>query len=126
MIHSLFGINDNIGWGLHSINAKKNPQEYDTLCYFLGPMGPIFSLCYKLLPDCYLKYNFPVSYLPVSFIISRDFKIIFILYFIFSFSQAKIRLMLEEGIIPPFYLDKIKDDHNSRSLTELAMSILFF
>ncbi|XP_051170691.1 sphingomyelin phosphodiesterase 4 [Leptopilina boulardi] len=99
LIHSLFGINDNIGWGLHSINAKKNPQEYDTLCYFLGPMGPIFSLCYKLLPDCYLKYNFPVSYLP-----------------------AKIRLMLEEGIIPPFYLDKIKDDHNSRSLTELAMN----
>lgn len=99
LIHSLFGINDNVGWGLHSINAKKNPQEYDTLCYFLGPMGPIFSLCYKLLPDCYLKYNFPVSYLP-----------------------AKIRLMLEEGIIPPFYLDKIKDDHNSRLLSELTMN----
>lgn len=99
LINSLFGINDNVGWGLHSINAKKNPQEYDALCYFLGPMGPIFSLCYKLLPDCYLKYNFPVSYLP-----------------------AKIRSMLEEGIIPPFYSDKIKDDHNSRLLSELAMN----
>lgn len=65
LIESLFGIVDNVGWGLHSITMKKNPQEYEVLCHFLGPMGPIFSLCYKLLPDCYLKYNFPVSYLPV-------------------------------------------------------------
>lgn len=65
LIDSLFGIVDNIGWGLHIITYKKNPQEYEALCNFLGPQGPMFSLCYKLLPDCYLKYNFPVSYLPV-------------------------------------------------------------
>ena len=66
LIDSLFGITDNIGWGLHTISLKKYPQEYEVLCNFLSPQGPIFSLCYKLLPDCYLKYNFPVSYLPVS------------------------------------------------------------
>lgn len=66
LIDSLFGITDNVGWGLHSICLKRYPQEYEVLCNFLSPQGPLFSICYKLLPDCYLKYNFPVSYLPVS------------------------------------------------------------
>ncbi|XP_012349090.1 sphingomyelin phosphodiesterase 4 isoform X1 [Apis florea] len=99
LIDSLFGITDNIGWGLHSITFKKNAQEYETLCNFLNPQGPVFSLCYKLLPDCYLKYNFPVSFLP-----------------------AKIRLMLEEGVIPPFYLDKIRDDQSTRCVSALNMN----
>lgn len=99
LIDSLFGITDNMGWGLHSITYKKHPQEYETLCNFLNPQGPVFSLCYKLLPDCYLKYNFPVSYLPV-----------------------KIRMMLEEGVIPPFYLDKIRDDQGTRAVSALTMN----
>ncbi|XP_053988733.1 sphingomyelin phosphodiesterase 4 [Hylaeus anthracinus] len=99
LIDSLFGTTDNIGWGLHSITFKKNPQEYEMLCNFLNPQGPVFSLCYKLLPDCYLKYNFPVSYLPV-----------------------KIRSMLEEGVIPPFYLDKIRDDQGTRAVSVLNMN----
>ncbi|XP_076653758.1 sphingomyelin phosphodiesterase 4 [Halictus rubicundus] len=99
LVDSLFGTIDNIGWGLHSITFKKNPQEYKTLCDFLNPQGPVFSLCYKLLPDCYLKYNFLVSYLPV-----------------------KIRSMLEEGVIPPFYLDKIRDDQGTRVVSALNMN----
>ncbi|KAK2581186.1 hypothetical protein KPH14_007988 [Odynerus spinipes] len=99
VIDSLFGITDNVGWGLHNITYKRNPQEYETLYNFLSPHGPIFSLCYKLLPDCYLKYNFPVSYLP-----------------------HKIRSMLEEGVIPPFYLDKIRDDQGTRVPTTLSMT----
>ncbi|XP_046830955.1 sphingomyelin phosphodiesterase 4 isoform X4 [Vespa crabro] len=99
IIDSLFGITDNIGWGLHNITYKKNPQEYEMLYNFLSPHGPIFSLCYKLLPDCYLKYNFPVSYLP-----------------------SKIRSMLEEGVIPPFYLDKIRDDQGTRVPSALFMN----
>ncbi|XP_020299400.1 sphingomyelin phosphodiesterase 4 [Pseudomyrmex gracilis] len=99
LIDSLFGIVDNIGWGLHTITYKKNPQEYEALCNFLGPQGSMFSLCYKLLPDCYLKYNFPVSYLP-----------------------SKIRSMLEEGVISPFYLDKIKQDPGARVPSALSMN----
>ena len=99
LIDSLFGTTDNIGWGLHSITFKENPHDYETLCNFLNPQGPVFCLCYKLLPDCYLKYNFPVSYLPV-----------------------KIRLMLEEGVIPPFYLDKIRDDQGTRAVSALTMN----
>ncbi|XP_017762369.1 PREDICTED: sphingomyelin phosphodiesterase 4 [Eufriesea mexicana] len=99
LIDSLFGITDNIGWGLHSITFKKNPQEYETLCNFLNPQGPVFSLCYKLLPDCYLKYNFPVSFLPV-----------------------KICSLLEEGVTPPFYLDKIRDDQGTRGVSALNMN----
>ncbi|XP_031778842.1 sphingomyelin phosphodiesterase 4 isoform X1 [Nasonia vitripennis] len=99
LINSIFGISDNVGWGLHTISLKKYPQEYEVLCNFLSPQGPIFSLCYKLLPDCYLKYNFPVSYLP-----------------------SKIRHMLEEGIIPPFYSDKLREDHSIRLPTVLSMN----
>lgn len=68
LINSIFGLSgDNVGWGLHTLTLKSCPQEFEVLCNFLSPTGPVFSLCYKLLPDCYLKYNFPVSYLPVSF-----------------------------------------------------------
>ncbi|XP_029171226.1 sphingomyelin phosphodiesterase 4 [Nylanderia fulva] len=98
LIDSLFGIVDNVGWNLHSITSK-NPQEYDALYNFLSPQGPMFSLCYKLLPDCYLKYNFPTSYLP-----------------------SKIRSMLEEGVISPFYLDKIRDDQGTRVPSALSMN----
>lgn len=98
LIDSIFGIADNVGWNLHSITTK-NPQEYEALCNFLGPQGPMFSLCYKLLPDCYLKYNFPTSYLP-----------------------SKIRSMLEEGVISPFYLDKIRDDQGTRVPSVLSMN----
>lgn len=33
--------------------------------------------------------------------------------------------MLEEGLCPPFYLDKLKDDYATRLPTVLVMSILF-
>ncbi|XP_032686801.1 sphingomyelin phosphodiesterase 4 isoform X2 [Odontomachus brunneus] len=99
LIDSLFGITDNIGWGLRNVTLQKNSQEYEALCNFLGPQGPMFSLCYKLLPDCYLKYNFPVSYLP-----------------------SKIRSLLEEAVISPFYLDKIKDDQGTRVPSVLSMN----
>ncbi|KAL7294296.1 hypothetical protein TKK_0012311 [Trichogramma kaykai] len=99
LIDSIFGVTDNAGWDLHAITLKRYPQEYEVLCNFLSPMGPIFSACYKLLPDCYLKYNFPVSFLP-----------------------TKIRHMLEEGIIPPFYSDKIKDENSSRTPNYLSMN----
>lgn len=39
--------------------------------------------------------------------------------------QVKIRSMLEEGVIPPFYLDKIRDDQGTRGVSALNMSILF-
>lgn len=32
--------------------------------------------------------------------------------------------MLEEGVIPPFYLDKIRDDQGTRGVSALNMSIL--
>ncbi|KAH0560300.1 hypothetical protein KQX54_003305 [Cotesia glomerata] len=99
LIDSIFGITNNLGWGLHNITSRKHPYEYETLCNFFGPQGPIFSLCYKLLPDCYLKYNFPISYLP-----------------------TKIKLLVEEGIIPPFYQDKLKDNPTTRCPTALLLN----
>jgi len=34
--------------------------------------------------------------------------------------------MLEEGVISPFYLDKIKDDQGTRVPSALSMSILYY
>lgn len=34
--------------------------------------------------------------------------------------------MLEEGIISPFYLDKIRDDQGTRVPSALSMSILYY
>lgn len=65
LIDSIFGVTNNIGWGLHKTSVTRNLQESEALSNFLGPQGPIFRLCYKLLPDSYVKYDFPVSYLPV-------------------------------------------------------------
>lgn len=66
LIESLFGVSNNLGWGLHNLSLKRTPQEYETICSFLSPQGPLFSLIYKLLPDNYLKYNFPLNLLPVK------------------------------------------------------------
>lgn len=33
--------------------------------------------------------------------------------------------MLGEGVIPPFYLDKIREDQGTRAVIALNMSILF-
>lgn len=39
--------------------------------------------------------------------------------------QSKIRSLLEEAVISPFYLDKIKDDQGTRVPSVLSMSILY-
>lgn len=66
LIEDLFGISNQVGWKLRQIKFSYNPHEYELLVKFLHPNGPVFKLCYKLLSDCHLKYDFPLTYLPVS------------------------------------------------------------
>jgi sphingomyelin phosphodiesterase 4 len=63
LLESLFGLTDQMGWGLRTLH--RNTHEFNALFSFLHPQGAMFSLCYRLLTD-YVKYEFPLTYLPVS------------------------------------------------------------
>lgn len=68
LVHDIFGITNQIGWNLRSIQYNTHAIEYELLFKFLHPHGPVFRLCYKLLTDCYRKYEYQLIYLPVSLI----------------------------------------------------------
>jgi sphingomyelin phosphodiesterase 4 len=65
LLESLFGLTDQKGWGLRTLQCNTRPHEFDILFRFLHPLGAMFRLCYRLLGD-YVKYEFPLTYLPVS------------------------------------------------------------
>uniref|UniRef100_A0A5F8HJG4 Sphingomyelin phosphodiesterase 4 n=1 Tax=Monodelphis domestica TaxID=13616 RepID=A0A5F8HJG4_MONDO len=67
LVESIFGSLDGIlvGWNLRCLQGRMNPIEYSIAMEFLDPSGPMMKLVYKLQAEDY-KYDFPVSYLPVS------------------------------------------------------------
>lgn len=65
LLESLFGLTDQMGWGLRTLHRNTRPREFDILFRFLHPHGAMFRLCYRLLTD-YVKYEFPLSFMPVS------------------------------------------------------------
>lgn len=99
ILESIFGATDNCGWGLHSIYKNHNPYEYEIIYQFLRPQGPLFQLCYRLISDNYLRYDFPVAWLPVS-----------------------LRQIIEDGGVPPFYVGKIQIDPNTRTRVSIALN----
>lgn len=66
LVDNLFGETNGVGWGLRAIQYNTFPVDYDLLFKFLHPHGPVFRLCYKLLSDTYLKYDYQLTNLPVS------------------------------------------------------------
>jgi sphingomyelin phosphodiesterase 4 len=65
LLESLFGLTDQMGWSLRTTHRNTQSREFDVLFRFLHPHGAMFRLCYRLLTD-YVKYEFPLTYLPVS------------------------------------------------------------
>jgi len=53
------------GWGLRVSDRSTLTLEKDSVLKFLDPMGPLFSLAYKLCSDFYLRYELPLTLLPV-------------------------------------------------------------
>ncbi|XP_034252630.1 sphingomyelin phosphodiesterase 4 isoform X2 [Thrips palmi] len=89
------------GWGLRT-RTLLQPNEftdYNVLYQFLHPQGPLFRLLYKLLQDCHLKYEFPLHWLP-----------------------ARIKHLILRGMVPPFYLDKLQFDPQTKTPTSLALN----
>lgn len=66
LMTSIFAPSLQNGWGIQQIIYEANRHEFEMLLGFLEPHGPMFRLCYKLLSDPQLKYNLPLSVLPVS------------------------------------------------------------
>nr|CAD7457012.1 unnamed protein product [Timema tahoe] len=98
LVENIFGITNQIGWGLRS-TYRDSKTNYDILLKFLDPQGPMFNVCYKLILNCYVKYVLPLSCLPV-----------------------KIKKMIENGTVPPFYNDKVQIDPQTRMPTSLCLN----
>lgn len=64
LLSSIFGVDRQSSWGLRSMVT---PEDSRLLFEFLSPNGTVFKMCYKLLSDPQLRYNFPLRLLPVSF-----------------------------------------------------------
>lgn len=62
LLSSIFGVDRQSSWGLRSMAL---PEVSRLLFDFLSPNGTIFKMCYKLLTDPQLRYNFPLRLLPV-------------------------------------------------------------
>lgn len=66
LVAEIFSINLQSSWGLRTLKSDANYNSFNAVYNFLLPNGPMFRLCYKLLLDCHLRYEFPYHYLPVS------------------------------------------------------------
>ena len=66
MLDSIFGLNGQPGWGLHTMTSHFGREDFKCLLDFMSPSGPLFLMVYKLQSDQYLRYEFPVDRLPVS------------------------------------------------------------
>uniref|UniRef100_A0A1B6DPQ8 Sphingomyelin phosphodiesterase 4 n=1 Tax=Clastoptera arizonana TaxID=38151 RepID=A0A1B6DPQ8_9HEMI len=99
LVDNIFGESNGKGWGLRLIQYCTHPTEYDLLFKFLHPHGPVFRFCYKLLADTYLRYDYPLIYLP-----------------------AKLKQLIEEGGAHDFYMDKIRYDHQTRQPVVLSLN----
>jgi len=85
IIDSLFELNTQAGWSLRTLTKMGHHRDYDSICHLLSPRGPLMTLCYKLLVDSSVKYEFPLSCVP-----------------------AATRHLLEEGVVPSFYVGKLQ------------------
>lgn len=65
IVESMFGINTQRGWGLRTTSRSIHATDFQILYQFLHPQGPLFQLCYKLIGDSYLRYDYPLSLVPV-------------------------------------------------------------
>ncbi|XP_063359405.1 sphingomyelin phosphodiesterase 4 [Cydia amplana] len=99
LINNIFASSFSNGWGLRSVSWDTDRYEYELLVSFLEPQGPMFRLCYKLLLDPQLKYNLPLSSLPME-----------------------LQMTLERGRCPQFYMDMLTTDPQSLNAVALALN----
>ncbi|CAH0390283.1 unnamed protein product [Bemisia tabaci] len=100
LIADIFGLNS-MGWGLRTTHYSANPRTYNYLLSFFHPSGPFLKLCYKLLSDSCVKYDFPFQYLP-----------------------DQVCQQIENGVSSSFYQSRAQIDHRSRNPVSLSLNPL--
>ncbi|XP_066268360.1 sphingomyelin phosphodiesterase 4-like [Branchiostoma lanceolatum] len=103
LLENIFGFNFYTGWGLKTLNRKSQPVEFNAVKVFLCPGGPMFRLFYKLQSDAFIRYEFPLSCLPIP-----------------------TRLALQEGAVPVFYSNKIQMLQHGRPANSLSLNAFEF
>ncbi|CAK1550404.1 unnamed protein product [Leptosia nina] len=100
LVGNIFAPPASNGWALGHITYEQNRYEFEVITNFLEPQGPLFRLCYKLLSDPVLKYNLPLTMLPLE-----------------------LQIMLARGgRFPHFYSDMMTLDSNSLNVIALALN----
>lgn len=87
LVRAIFGLDGGTGWGFRTITKNLNPHEFEILYNFFIPLGPMFRMCYRLLNDA-LKFEVPISFIPVSFLLNLILFPMKILNFFFSGKNA--------------------------------------
>ena len=71
LLENVFGFGNQLGWSLGQLNRLHQPQEFYSVRQLLGPVGPLLKLIHRLSADSYLRFEFPVSCIPVSFKLAK-------------------------------------------------------
>ncbi|KAI8498330.1 sphingomyelin phosphodiesterase 4, neutral membrane (neutral sphingomyelinase-3) [Branchiostoma belcheri] len=103
LLENIFGFNYYTGWGLKTLNRKTQPVEFNAVKAFLCPGGPMFRLFYKLQSDAFIRYEFPLTCLPMP-----------------------TRLALQEGAVPVFYSNKLQMLQHGRPANFLSLNAFEF
>ena len=65
LLHDLFGYQNLPNWGLHFLEPRAYPSDYNAMKMFLGPKGTIFKIIDKLMTDHDAMFQLPYEILPV-------------------------------------------------------------
>lgn len=57
---------DQARWSLRTLTKTSHCRDYEAVAHLLSPKGSLMMLCYKLLADSSIKYEFPLSCVPVK------------------------------------------------------------
>ncbi|KAK6191734.1 hypothetical protein SNE40_003341 [Patella caerulea] len=101
IVEGIFGFGTEIGWDIDRV-SNRYYSEFDSLRYFLSPDGPLLKLINSLQLEPY-TYEFSISHLP-----------------------SGTRQMIEEGIIPAFYANKIQQQPHGFILALSAFEFYMF
>ncbi|KAL5457125.1 hypothetical protein EMCRGX_G034365 [Ephydatia muelleri] len=86
LLSNIFGFDHTGGWQLHTFNQKTSSVEFTEIYSFLCPGGEMFQQIARLDADKFY-FEFPIGCLPLP-----------------------TQLALRDGVIPPFYTEKVLMD----------------
>ncbi|BFZ18558.1 hypothetical protein BsWGS_21597 [Bradybaena similaris] len=104
ILHEIFDFDKDLkqGWQLDQVYRSHNPELFHRVQQLLSPEGPLINVIDILQADPYATYEFPLACMP---------------------SPAKN--MIEDGVIPPFYSNKLHVQHYSAPVLILNAFELF-